>query len=187
MKIKNKFSLKKIFILFTFLSIGFVFNSCNFYTQSQYDKNQKTILIDNIYDGDTFYDNEKNSYRLIGVNAPEIKNNSNNYLRNFYAFEAKNFLFNLIYKKIIKINYFKKDYYKRNLIEAYFNNEDIGEKLIQSGLARVEFISNNKDDYYYYNEEYYHKLLRAENQAKKNKNGIWNYDFYTIQKIFSRK
>ncbi|MGL5438288.1 MAG: thermonuclease family protein [Metamycoplasmataceae bacterium] len=154
-------------------------------TSCIYIKSDQNVFVKNVYDGDTFYDKQNNSYRLIGINTPEIIENDQNFFRKKYAYEAKKTLSNVILEKEIKTVYWKKDYYKRNLVEIYFNNINVAAYILKSGLGRIEYISDNKNDYYYYpNSSYLKELIKKEKYAKVNRIGIWKENQEKI--IFSR-
>ncbi|MGL4183555.1 MAG: thermonuclease family protein [Metamycoplasmataceae bacterium] len=159
--------------MYLFLS-SWIFASINLQISCISIKNNEHLIVKKVYDGDTFYDKENNSYRLIGINTPEIMENDQNILRKKYALEAKNTLSKMVLGKEIKKIYWKNDYYKRSLVEIYLNNINIAALLLQKGLGRIEYISNNEKDYYYYpNLNYLKKLIIAQNYAKTNRIGLW--------------
>ncbi|MGL5521870.1 MAG: thermonuclease family protein [Metamycoplasmataceae bacterium] len=176
-KIKKYF--KSFFLLISIPTFLFMQTSCIYIESNQ------NIFVKKVYDGDTFYDKQNNSYRVIGINTPEIIENDQNFFRKKYAYEAKRLLSNVILEKEIKTIYWKKDYYKRNLVEIYIKNTNIAAYILKNGLARIEYISDNKNDYYYYpNSNYLKEIEKEQNYAKINKIGIWKENKEKI--IFSR-
>ncbi|MGL5520274.1 MAG: thermonuclease family protein [Metamycoplasmataceae bacterium] len=176
-KLKKYF--KSFFLLISIPTLLFAQTSCI------YIKSDQNIFVNKVYDGDTFYDKQNNSYRLIGINTPEIIENDQNFLRKKYAYEAKKLLANIILEKEIKTVYWKKDYYKRNLVEIYFKNTNIAAYILKNGLARIEYISSDEKDYYFYpNFNYLKELMEREKYAKTNRIGIWKENQEKI--IFSR-
>lgn len=88
--------------------------------------------------------------------------------RYIYSQKAKNFLSSLLYKQKIKYHYFKKDFYKRNLIIPFVDSKNVCFELLKKGFARVEYISDNPKEYFYYPDKIFYKdLIKIQNEAKK--------------------
>lgn len=124
-----------------------------------------------IVDGDTIKilkNNEKQTLRLIGIDAPE-SNKTRYWHAEEYGTGAKKHLSDLIFEKNIFIEYDetqqKQDKYWRNLGYIILNWENINKKMIQDGYAR-EYTYNKA---YKYQKEF----LQAQEDAKQNKKWIW--------------
>ena len=167
--------MKKILWMF----IPFLCISC---TKKDDDQIVKII---SVYDGDTFTDVDKNKYRLLGVDTPEMSSGiefkSTQGLERIYATIAKNFTSELLLNKNIKIQKIKNDIYNRNVVKVFLGNKTLGEILVEKGLARVAYISNNHTnlkykyapDYYYDDENYIKNLYDKQLLAAKEKRGFW--------------
>ncbi|MDC1218156.1 thermonuclease family protein [Flavobacteriaceae bacterium] len=89
------------------------------------------IKVVRVIDGDTFVIEGGERVRMIGINAPELKD--------IYGVESKNHLKTLIENKYV--NLIKgdvtnnKDYFKRLLRYVYVDSTDINLKMIEDGFA----------------------------------------------------
>ena len=89
------------------------------------------IRVVRVIDGDTFVIEGGERVRMIGINAPELKD--------IYGVESKNHLKTLIESKYV--NLIKgditanKDYFKRLLRYVYLDSTDINLKMIEDGFA----------------------------------------------------
>ena len=89
------------------------------------------IKVVRVIDGDTFVIEGGERVRMIGINAPELKD--------IYGVESKNHLKTLIENKYV--NLIKgditdnKDYFKRLLRYVYLDSTDINLKMIEDGFA----------------------------------------------------
>lgn len=113
---------------------------------------------------------EGNNTRLVGIDAPELKQECFNAKKEKYAcgVVSKEFLFNLAHNKKVVCYYSGKDVYQRFLSECFIEGEEISinEKIIANGMAVVySFSSHNQ------------KLEDLEQKAKINKIGIWQGAF----------
>ncbi len=96
-------------LFFCFLTI-----SCNSNTK------QNVMFIKNVYDGDTFGDKWNNTYRLYGVDTPELHNQYKNFettsgIEYLYANDACIYSSNLILNKMIHVVHMGIDKYKRQI------------------------------------------------------------------------
>ncbi len=86
-----------------------------------------------VIDGDTLkimYDGELTSVRIFGINAPELRDKGGQ--------EARHALEQLIAGKLIRIEFpckRKRDNFGRLLCRVYADNLDVGNRLIEKGLA----------------------------------------------------
>ncbi len=116
-----------------------------------------------IIDGDTFELFSGEKVRLIGINAPELKDK--------YGDESKEYLLNLIQAKdvILKTDSVTKDkdIYGRLLRYVFVDEEDINKKMILDGYALT---------YTKYSFTKIEEYKQAEQLAKKDKIGLWTED-----------
>ena len=106
-----------------------------------------------IYDGDTFTVNIKDwpdivgkkvQVRIYGIDTPELK--SKNLYEKDLARKAKERLVFLLRNHKIDIRNVRRDKYFRLLAEVYSDDINVGDKLIEEGLAR-EYFGNKKGDW----------------------------------------
>ena len=136
------------------------------------------IFIEKVYDGDTFFDPKHNSYRLFGVDTPEINYydglNTSQGLEFIYAQKAKTYVEKLILNKEVYVEKIKKDKYERMVSKIKVNNEDLAFLLVKEGLARVAYISlEPKSPFYTDDFNYYQDLLNYQYLAYKQEKGFW--------------
>jgi len=117
-----------------------------------------------VIDGDTVVvrtvNNQIIKIRLSGIDAPEKKQP--------HGIMSKNYLTNLINKKIVKINVTKKDRYKRQLGTVFIKNTNINLKLVKSGNAWAYRKYLKKMD-----KKTEEAFVRAESFAQFKKIGLW--------------
>ena len=86
-----------------------------------------------VIDGDTFIIEGGERVRMIGIDAPELKD--------LYGVESRNHLKALIQNKHVKlikgVVTANKDYFKRLLRYVYIDSTDINLKMIEDGFASV--------------------------------------------------
>ncbi len=137
-----------------------------------------TVL--NCHDGDTCRilspDNLALKIRLIGIDAPEVSSKKTKENQP-YGKESKKYINDLIKGKRITLKNYATDQYGRNLSEIFLDKENVNLKMVETGMAEVyKGKSDKKLDI-----ETYHK---AENEAKKNKIGIWSLPNYQSPKDY---
>jgi endonuclease YncB( thermonuclease family) len=113
-----------------------------------------------VIDGDTIVIDSGEKVRLLGINTPEKSMP--------YYEEAKNFLVLQIENKTVSLEKGRenKDKYDRLLRYIFINKKLINEEIVKNGLANTYLLSGEKYD---------NKLKNAENFAKTNKLGLWNF------------
>ncbi len=115
-----------------FLSMCLLVISCSLMSaQSQ------KYYVDHIVDGDTIFVNKINyngskenksiKVRMFGIDAPEISQD--------YGTNSRDYLSSLLKGKTVEIRGGNYDRYGRLLAVVYLNNENINEKMIQTGNA----------------------------------------------------
>jgi len=132
-----------------------------------------TVEFSSCIDGDTaqlVYNGENKKFRFLGIDAPEMARNGNP--ADPFALDASVYTCNSL-KAANKIqieydpNSDKQDKYERDLVWIYIDGELFETKIVEKGLAAVEYI---------YDDNYLHvdELCKAENKAQKSKLGIWS-------------
>ncbi len=121
-------------------------------------QNSITGKVVKISDGDTFsliFDNGFNvRVRLNDIDCPEKKQ--------AYSKKATTELSNLIFNKIVQVNYDKKDGFGRVLGDVFIGDLNVNREMLRKGLAwHYKKYSDNED------------LAQLENKARRNKFGLW--------------
>lgn len=131
-------------------------------------------IIIHVYDGDTFrisFDRSEIRLRLLGVNAPEIGDPSEEV--DLWARLARRFALYHLLRKQVKLTFEaqKKDRYGRLLAYVWLKNDILfNELIIKHGLARyLETASLSP--------AIKKRLQQAEEEAKKGKKGIWQTEW----------
>ena len=154
-----------ILILLSFFG-GSYFEKQKIKTQStlpaETSTNVSPISVTEVSDGDTLKLSNGKTFRLYGVNAPEVK-------EPFFE-EAKAFTENLVLGKEIsfeqEVNY-KVDKFGRELGYVFIDGVNLNIELVKNGLARVVLYEKRAKI------KYQDDLLSAEKEAKANKVGVW--------------
>jgi len=165
MKKKNK--LISYFLVLLLVLLSFFGGS---YYEKQKAKSFPTLVISPIQnptvievsDGDTFKLSSGQTFRLYGVNAPEVK-------EPFYE-EAKIFTQNLVLGKEISFEQeenYKLDKFGRELGYVFVDGVNLNIELVRNGLARVVLYEKRAKI------KYQDELLGAEKIAKEMKLGVW--------------
>ncbi|WP_396189535.1 thermonuclease family protein [Flavobacterium sp.] len=105
----------------------------------------KDMIIDakvvSVYDGDTitivfklFENYYKWSCRLDGIDTPELK--TKNIDEKQEAIRARDYLRSIIMNKIVSITCGDFDKYGRLLVTVFYNNDNVNNRMIQSGYAK---------------------------------------------------
>lgn len=128
---------------------------------SSYLSFSQTILgkVVSITDGDTFklltQDSLQIKVRLANIDCPENKQ--------AFSTKAKEFTSKAIFGKNVTLIVLKKDRYGRTIANVIYNNSlNLSQELLKNGLA-WHYIDYSKDPL----------LQKLEDQAKKNKLGLW--------------
>ena len=151
--------MKKIFILLTtvaalFWGYGKIDNPNN-PPQQSYDLQGK---VTRIADGDTFTitsNGQRYRIRMYGIDAPESSQK--------YGKESTKYLSKIILNKQVGIKIMDKDRYDRIIGKVFYNNQDINERMLESGHAWFyEYYAKNETGY-----------KNAYEDARKNKKALW--------------
>ncbi len=129
-------------------------------------------IVKKVVDGDTIWVSGKNNgpdekIRLIGIDAHEVRNTAKK-KSGFYGKEASAYLKKQILGKRVRLEYDirKYDQYRRTL--AYIHMENgrfINADLVRNGYAVVMTVSPNV--------KYADKFILYQQQARKEKRGLW--------------
>ncbi|KKP71954.1 MAG: Nuclease (SNase domain protein) [Candidatus Roizmanbacteria bacterium GW2011_GWA2_35_19] len=120
------------------------------------------ITVIEVSDGDTFKLSSGQTFRLYGVNAPEVKE--------LFFEEAKAFTQNLVLNKEISFEQeenYKIDKFSRTLGYVFIDGVNLNIELVKNGLARVVLYEKRAKI------KYQDELLSAEKTAKELRLGIW--------------
>lgn len=129
-----------------------------------------------VYDGDTIILEDKKQIRLLGINTPEIESRLRAEEPGGVA--AKKWLQAQLQENKVYLEYdqTKRDKYKRLLAHVFTpDGKHINQALLENGLAFVSIIPPNV--------RYSDKLIQAQQQAEKQKLGIWSMPDYQPKPI----
>src|SRR3989344_6555275 len=124
--------------------------------------NISLISVTEVSDGDTLKLSDGKTFRLYGVNAPEVKES--------YFEEAKAFTQNLVLGKEISFEQeanYKVDKFGRELGYVFIDGVNLNLELVRNGLARVVLYEKRAKI------KYQDGLLSAEKEVKELKVGVW--------------
>ena len=168
MKKKNKIISYCLVLLLVLLSFfgGSYFEKQKIKTQTSVPSDTSTdvvlIIVTEVSDGDTLKLSDGKTFRLYGVNAPEVKES--------YFEEAKTFTENLILGKEISFEQednYKVDKFGRELGYVFIDGVNLNIELVKNGLAKVVLYEKRAKI------NYQDELLSAEKEAKEKKLGVW--------------
>jgi micrococcal nuclease len=165
---KNKIFLYILVILLILLSFfgGSYFEkqkikSSPYPLSPSYSSDQK-LSVTEVSDGDTLKLSDGKTFRLYGVNAPEVKEP--------IFEESKVFTENLVLGKEISFEQesnYKVDKFGRTLGYVFVDGVNLNIELVRNGLARVILYEKRAKI------KYQDELLSAEKEAKEKRVGIW--------------
>ncbi len=120
------------------------------------------VTVTEVSDGDTLKLSDGKTFRLYGVNTPEVK-------EPFFE-EAKTFTENLVLGKEISFEQeenYKIDKFGRELGYIFIDGVNLNIELVRNGFARVVIYEKRAKI------KYQDELLTAEKEAKEKKLGVW--------------
>jgi len=133
---------------------------CSFYFV--YAQNEARVI-----DGDTFHYNSL-KIRLYNIDSPEISQKGGK--------ESKEQLTKLLRNKVLRYKILKFDKYKRAICAVYVNNKDVSLEMVRLGYSTVYQKYCSSSVFY-----------SAEKEAKRQKKGIWKYNFINPEKWRHKK
>ncbi len=124
------------------------------------------VYISEVIDGDTVVSASGKRIRLLGIDSPEI--NWEQGSAEFFAWEARDYLIEQLLNKNVNLKYDidKKDDYGRSLAYIFLDGENFNLKLLEQGYAGLMLVSPN--------DKYRKSFIRAADEARENRRGIWN-------------
>ena len=129
-----------------------------------------------VYDGDTIVLENGKHVRLLGLNTPEIGGYQNDEEPGGMA--AKKWLQALLQKNkvLLEFDHVRQDKYKRLLAHVFLpNGKHINLAILENGLAAVSIIPPNG--------RYTDQLVQAQQNAERQKLGIWSMPEYQVKPI----
>ena len=96
------------------------------------------FLVTRVYDGDTVKAkslSKEITIRLVGIDAPETSKKKNQPGQPFSR-KARDYLNHLVLNKMIKIEDYGQDRYRRTLAVIYVEDRNINLRMVQVGLGR---------------------------------------------------
>lgn len=144
--------------------------------EQQMFTDETIFKVDDLVDGDTFWvlnkDKKRVKIRLIGIDAPEVKNVFNK-KKHPFGIHSKQFLESILTNN----NYIKLtfdvdslDRYGRTLAYAYLNDGTfLNEILVKNGYATIMTVSPNV--------KYENLFFEAQRYARENNLGIWGKEY----------
>lgn len=139
-----------------FLLIPSILLNIYFLINKNLNKNNSTILIRDVIDGDTIVTETGSRIRLLRIDAPE--------LQFCYGVEAKEKLEELVKGKRVTLKDQAGDGFGRVLALVYVGNNLINELLLKEGFARYEGGSSTEKE----------KLQKAADEAREKQLGIFS-------------
>lgn len=129
------------------------------------------VLVTRVIDGDTIVVQGDLRVRYIGVDTPEIENPSYGRRGEPLGQEAKGLNQRLVTAKVITLEFDKErqDRYGRLLAYVWVNSTFVNAELVKAGLARVIRRAPNL--------KYFSMLKALEQEARRNRLGIWGRDY----------
>ncbi|HOU53188.1 MAG TPA: thermonuclease family protein [Myxococcota bacterium] len=120
-------------------------------------------FVERVVDGDTVVLAGRQRVRLAGVNCPEIDEP--------LGIEAREFALKMVGRKDVRVRQDRKDRYGRLVTDIRLGDRSLAEALVEAGLAHVFLIPpvDPKEAA---------SLLRAQEQARERRVGIWGTDRY---------
>ena len=168
MKKKNKivsYFLVLLLVLLSFFGGSYYerqkLSSSSYPTTPSIPSNQKLTVIE-VSDGDTLKLSDNKTFRLYGVNAPEVKEP--------LFEETKTFTENLVLGKEISFEQeenYKVDKFGRTLGYVFIDGVNLNVELVRTGFARVVLYEKRAKI------KYQDELLNAEKTAKELRLGVW--------------
>ncbi len=153
--------------------------------KSTKNQNQEQVEVVSVMDGDTMkvkYKGEIKKVRYLLVDAPEMYHKKLG--EQPFGREAQTRNREILnHAKEVTLEFDvggKEDKYGRLLAYVYADGKSVQEQLIREGLVRVGYI-------YEPNTKYVDKYKAIQEEAKKEKKGIWQYDGYVTDRGFNKE
>lgn len=141
-------------------------------TDTESTSNNGFVVVEKVVDGDTFWvineKGEREKIRLIGIDAPESRNVFDKKI-GYYGKESKDYLTQLLYGKLVKLDadIGLTDKYGRTLAYVYLENGTfVNADLIKNGYATVMTVPPNV--------KFADKFVELQREAMEQGRGLWN-------------
>jgi endonuclease YncB( thermonuclease family) len=137
---------------------------------------RESYLVERVIDGDTIVLSNKQTVRLLGINTPEIAYRGKP--SDAGALAAKDYLKRMLFKQRVWLEHDSEwhDKYGRSLAQVFLvNGEHVNVNMLHSGLATLSLHPPNL--------KYSKVLMQAQQQAEKQRLGIWGMDAYAVQRV----
>ena len=151
---------KLIYLLFVPLLL---WSSCN-------QKDERWHEVTKVIDGDTFWIDEKEKVRLIGIDAPESRNTGRKKI-GYYGKEAKEHLIQFLSGKRVELKFDvgERDQYHRLLAYVYLEDGTfLNAELVKLGYARVYTVPPNV--------RHADLFLQMQQEAREQNRGLWGME-----------
>ena len=183
---ENKFLFRKIIpaiFVFVFVCVFFLYRSSIYSYLASKDQSvdYSNIFVKKVIDGDTLILSNGEKVRFIGIDTPELYESDKLHRdakRSGVPVKKIAHMGKLAYeftkrecdKKYVRLEFDNERYDKYGRVLAFIFLEDgrmLNELIIQEGygLAYLRF---------YFNQEYKDRFIKAENEAKRQKKGLWS-------------
>ena len=150
----------------SYLIFILLFATLSIYLGSEPNGTYGYYTVDKVIDGDTVIVKELDPHvRYLGIDSPEILTDDSP--GDPLSEEAKRFNERLVYGKRVKLEFDREKYdpYGRVLAYVFVDGVFVNEELVRNGLARALVIKPN--------DRYADIIYRAEEEAKRERKGIW--------------
>jgi len=169
-----------VLVLFVYFAWVYIIPRLSEHEKKQYSKNQETRFVQRVVDGDTFVLENGERVRMLGIDTPEKfqsskldwdveRSGEDKKTIQKLGELASEFTTNLINKKKVILvpepNYEDKDRYGRLLRYVYLDDGTfVNKKIVEEGYANA---------YRRYKISKLDEFIKAENDARENKRGLW--------------
>lgn len=137
--------------------------------------------VERVADGDTLMATSENStrlrIRLLGIDAPEIPHQGRP--GQTYGWEARQHLVRLVLNRMVRIELFGADAYRRLLAVIWHDSANVNVEMVRGGFAEVYRGARCQ--------AYCRELTDAERRAQQERAGIWAQDRYESPAAYRRR
>ena len=137
--------------------------------------------VERVADGDTLMATSENStrlrIRLLGIDAPEIPHRGKP--GQTYGVEARHHLLRLVLNRVVRIELFGSDAYRRLLAVIWHDGANVNVEMVRGGFAEVYRGARCQ--------AYCRELADAERRAQGERAGIWAQEQYESPAAYRRR
>lgn len=139
------------------------------------------VTVERVADGDTLMATSEDStrlrIRLLGIDAPEIPHRGKP--GQTYGVEARQQLVRLVLNRVVRIELFGSDVYRRLLAVIWHDGANVNVEMVRDGFAEVYRGARCQ--------AYCRELADAERWAQRDRVGIWAQDRYESPAAYRRR